>query len=51
MAGVWVHDAMVNSQFPAVGVPDPPPTEDAGVSGTTHDWSAEVIDVNVVPCP
>jgi hypothetical protein len=31
---------MQKSQFPAVGVPDPPPTEFATVSGTMTDWSA-----------
>ena len=51
MAGSCVHDAMQNSQFPAVGTPEPPPTEYAGVSGTTQDCSAEVMEANVVPCP
>ena len=49
--GSCVHDAMTNSQFPAVGVPDPPPTLDPASSWITHDWSAEVIVVNVVPWP
>ena len=51
IAGSWVHDAMANSQFPAVGVPEPAPTEFARFSGTTQDCSDEVTDPNVVPCP
>src|SRR6185312_15073570 len=42
---------MQNSQFPAVGVPDPTPTEFARFSGTTQDCSADVVLPKVVPCP
>src|ERR1035441_9201394 len=36
----WFHPAMRNSQLPAAGVPDPPPTEVAGSSAMTVDCSA-----------
>ena len=36
----WFQPEMQNSQLPSLGVPDPPPTELAGSSATTVDWSA-----------
>src|SRR5512146_2824251 len=36
----WFQPDRQNSQFPAVGVPDPPPTELAGVRAMTVDCRA-----------
>ena len=51
ICGSWLQLEMVNSQFPSLGTPEPGRMVLACVSGTTHDWSALVMLVKVVPCP
>ena len=43
----WFHPAMHTSQFPAVGVPEPPPTEVELFSATTVLCSAGSVVPNV----
>ena len=50
IAGVCVHETMQNSQLPG-GAPRPAADRTADIQRDDTDCNAEVIEVNVVPCP